>query len=301
MDEDNTANATPVPDKAGDPNAVKAPDPKTAAPNAPASGAGNSVAAAVRVAGVFILEEDPAKEKDQFDLRPNPDRTGPIPEDQRNVSREVYGALNTLKLLKDRGIFKKNAADYNEFIKRIKQVAKAGCTEPNVDTALALAALADIRADVVRRRGRPVAFRYLLILALWGAGGILVGGAVLLLGHRWTELSGFGFLIMGSMIGAWLSVAASRWEIAFEGLQDFLDARYEPAVRLLFVAVLACVVGLFLQLGVFNFKIGSADLMKFADNPLWAVALGVVAGIGERALSMQVLARSKEVLTIGAN
>ena len=83
-------------------------------------------------------------------------------------------------------------------------------------------------------------------------------------------------------------------------VQDFLDTRYEPAVRLLFVAVLACVVGLFLQLGVFNFKIGSADLTKFADNPSWAFALGVVAGIGERALSMQVLARSKEVLTIGS-
>jgi hypothetical protein len=33
-----------------------------------ASGTGNSVAAPVRVAGVFILEEDPAKEEDQFDL-----------------------------------------------------------------------------------------------------------------------------------------------------------------------------------------------------------------------------------------
>jgi hypothetical protein len=208
----------------------------------------------------------------------------------------VYAALNTLKLLRDRAIFKKNA-EYNEFIERIKQAARAGCTEQNVDTTLALAALADIRADVVRRRGLPVAFWYLLVLALWGAGGILVGGAVMLLGHRWKELSGFGFLIMGSMIGAWLSVAASRWEIAFEGLQDFLDTRYEPAVRLLFVAVLACVVGLFLQLEVFNFQIGSADLTKFADHPSWAFALGVVAGIGERALSMQVLARSKEVLT----
>jgi hypothetical protein len=144
-----------------------------------------------------------------------------------------------------------------------------------------------------------VAFRYLLILALWAAvGGVLLGGGMTLLGQFWTGLSGFGFVIMGSMIGAWLSVAASRWEIAFEGLQDSLDARNEPAVRLLFVAVLGCVVGLFLQLGVFNFKIGNADLTKFASNPSWAFALGVVAGIGERALSMQVLARSKEVLTI---
>jgi len=260
-------------------------------------GGGNGVAAAVRVTGVFILEEDPTKEKDQFDLKPKPDRTGPIPEDQRNVSREVYAARNTVKLLQDRRIFKKNT-EYDEFIERIKQAAKAGCTGLNVDTTLALGALADIRADVVRRRGRRVAFQYLLILALWAVGGVLLGGGVTLLGQFWTGLSGFGFVIMGSMIGAWLSVAASRWEIAFEGLQDFLDAGNEPVVRLLFVAVLGCVVGLFLQLGVFNFKIGNADLTNFASNPSWAFALGVVAGIGERALSMQVLARSKEVLTI---
>ena len=232
----------------------------------------------MRVTGVFILEEDPTKEKDQFDLKPKPDRTGPIPEDQRNVSREVYAARNTVKLLQDRRIFKKNT-EYDEFIERIKQAAKDGCTGLNVDTTLALGALADIRADVVRRRGRRVAFQYLLILALWAVGGVLLGGGVTLLGQFWTGLSGFGFVIMGSMIGAWLSVAASRWEIAFEGLQDFL-------------------VGLFLQLGVFNFKIGNADLTNFARNPSWAFALGVVAGIGERALSMQVLARSKEVLTI---
>jgi len=293
MDKDNTAITTPAP---APPNghARQGISPEEIA-GAPTSRAGNVAAAAVPVAGVFTLDRDK-----EFDLKPNPDRTGPIPEDQRNVSREVYAALNTLKLLRDRGVFEKKNADFNEFFERIKQAAEAGCTGPNVDTTLALAALADIRADVVRRRGRRVAFRYLLILALWGALGVLVGGVVMLLGHRWTGLSGFGFLIMGSMIGAWLSVAASRWEIAFEGLQEFLDTRYEPAVRLLFVAVLACVLGLFLQLGVFNLKIGSADLTKFANDPSWAFALGVVAGIGERALSMQVLARSKEVLTIGS-
>jgi hypothetical protein len=250
-----------------------------------------------KIPGAFALDDQEKFAGDNFNLRPENNRPGPIPEDQRKISHEVYAVRNTVKLLRER---KRMAdADADEFIERVKQAARAGCTGPNVDTVLAATALDDIRGDVVRRYGRMIAFKYLLALAAWAVGGALLGFIVIGF-SRWRgleALSGYGYLIVGSMGGAWLSVAASRWEIAFEGIQEFLDRSVEPSVRLLFVGLLAMTLGLFLQLGIIPVNIGEVHLTTLYAKPEWALFLGIVAGVGEKALSMQLLTRAKQVFT----
>ncbi|HWY52028.1 MAG TPA: hypothetical protein VNW72_11155 [Chthoniobacterales bacterium] len=250
------------------------------------------------IGGAFeLLDAPPEFEGDKFNLKPRENRLGPIPEDQRKISHEVYAVRNTMKLLQKLARMANN--DYNEFIERVKQAARVGCTVSNVDTVLAAMALDDIRGDVVRRYGRMIAFRYLLALAAWAVGGVLLGFIVIGT-SRWIgleALSGYGYLLVGSMVGAWLSVAASRWEIAFDGIQEFVDTSVEPPVRLLFVGLLAMAFGLFLQLGIIPINVDKVPLATFSATPELALFLGIIAGVGEKALSMQLLTRAKQVFT----
>jgi hypothetical protein len=111
-------------------------------------------ATSAAVSGVFEFEN--GDESENFNLKPLDDRHGPIPDDQRKISHEVYEARNTLKLLKEHGAFRegkgKASVAYNEFMGRVIQAAKAGCIGPNVDTKLAGEALEQIRADIMREK-----------------------------------------------------------------------------------------------------------------------------------------------------
>ncbi len=266
-----------------------APANATGRPPPPASGA-------PVVKGAFELE----RSDDEFNLKPRDDRSGPVPDDQRKISGEVYEIRNILKLLREQGKFKKDSEAYDEFIKRILQAAYVGCVSPNVDTTLATVALEQIRADVVRRKGRRIIYDYLMFLGLWVLAGIGAGAAIAVASEFWTGLAGYGWLIIGSMVGAWLSVAAGRREVSFDGIPDFLNYGHEPLIRMVFVGVLAAGFGLFLMLGIVSVTVAQFDFAEFPKNIRWALAIGAVAGIGERALSVQLIARARNVLGPGA-
>jgi hypothetical protein len=229
----------------------------------------------------------------------NEPRVGhPISADQAKLSKDIYETKNILKLLHSEGrLGTKPDTDgtYAEFINRVKEAASAGCIGPNVETALAADALTQIRADVLRRVGRPLTFRYLRFLALWGLAGALIGLVMAAAGY-WSSvvliqsMGHYGLVLVGAMAGAWFGVAVRRWQIAFEELPGFLDVNYEPLIRMVFVAVVALVFALFLDLQVLNIKLGSVDLAGFVggQQPVeTALLLGFIAGMSERAVSKQ--------------
>ena len=257
-----------------------------------------SAHAAIGAEPAFEFEDNDRTE--DFNLKPRDNRPAPIPEDQRKITHEVYEARNILKLLKQQRAYRRNDA-YKEFIDRVVQAATVGCVARHVDTKLAAEALEQIRADVVRRNGRPIMYRYLMYLAAWALGGVVIGWLVVAGSKAWPGLAGYGWIMIGSMVGAWISVAAGRWEISFDGIQDFLDVRFEPFIRMFFVGLLTAVFALFLQLKLIPLTIGDFDLSKFADDPTWALLIGVIAGIGEKGLSARVVERARKVLTPGSS
>ena len=248
--------------------------------------------------GAFVIE--PEAPSDQFNLRPAPGVVL-IPEDQRKLSHEVYEARHTLKLLKENGAFKEgdraDKAVYDEFVARIYQAAKVGCTDVIVHTPLAVEALNQIRVDIVRRKGRLIVYRYLSALAGWAVPGLLVGMALVLAAEDFEPaLMGYGWVLMGSMAGAWISVAAGRREISFGDIQHYVDRHWEPLIRMLFVGLLASAFALLLQLRVLAFSIGEIDFAEFGQHVGRALVLGLFAGIGERALSLKLIERARESL-----
>ena len=252
------------------------------------------------VAGVFELIEAAGNSPDDFDLRP----VCATPTIYRKISKRSAAtptARNILKLLKAQGVFTQDNASYDEFIARIRQAARAGCIVPNANPGLATSALEQIRTDVVRRKGRAIVYRHLRVLAKCAWPGAIVAVLLMLGGQFWlSELRGYGWVILGAMVGAWALHAASGQQVSFDGIQDYLDFRYEPYIRMAFVAVVAAIFALFLRLGILSLKIGGIDLGDFAGNVGLAFALGAIAGISEKQLTVQVIDRARQAVAVGA-
>jgi hypothetical protein len=249
--------------------------------------------------GAYEFKDAAAGE--EFNLGLKAGHARPVPADQAKLSKDVYETKNILKLLHSER--RLNNEPYAEFIHRAEEAATAGLIGPDVETALAADALAQIRVDILRRIGRPLAFRYLGFLALWGVAAALIGLAIAAVGYNWPsdwasvsliQLMGhYGWVLVGAMAGAWFGVAVRRWQIAFEELPGFLDVHYEPLIRMMFVAVVALVFALVLDLGVLNIKLGNIDLAAFGRPPgrrvETALLLGFIAGMSERAVSKQLV------------
>lgn len=239
---------------------------------------------------------------ENFDLRPN--IADPLPDEQVKISQEVYQAINVLKLLKAKSVFKNDDPTYQEFVTRIIQAARVGCTNPDVHPALAAAALKDIRADILSRKGGYVVYRYLRTLALVGLIGVVVGAVLVWAANsqvtngQVAALTGYGWVVIGSMIGAWISVAVTRGrDVPFDDLQDYVERGVEPCIRMLFVGLFACIFALFLQKKILSLSIGEINFSDFATNVGLALALGVILGVGEKTLSVRLIDRAKDVVT----
>lgn len=231
---------------------------------------------------------------EDFDLRPRANAATPLPRDQRKLSLDVYEVRNTLVLLRASGRFARDAPAFNEFINRLRQAATGGCCAANANPGLAEDALEQIRTDITRRVGRPTVYRSLFWLLAWCVGGIVVGLVVAYLGP--AALTGYGWMIVGAMFGVWLSVALKRNLVAFDSIIDYLDNRFEPFVRVIFVGVLAVVLGVFLQVGLLSASVGGIALSGFIKDTFLAFGLGAICGIGEKAISIKMMDRLRKVL-----
>lgn len=246
-------------------------------------------------AGAFEIEGDAG----EFNLKPK-DVQEEIPEEQRTLNHGIYRTAGVLKLLKEQGVFEKDETSLDEFQTRLLQAAEVGLAAEHVKSKLAATALEQIRDEIVLRKGRTIQFRYLGKLVIWAVLGAALGGIIVAVGEIAVPgLRGYGWVLIGSMAGAWMSVAASRREIAFEDLPYFLDSKLEPVIRLVFVGLLATAVALFLQLDVMSIEFLQVDFTEFAGNAGVGLLLGIVAGIGERALSVRLVKRAQEVVTPG--
>jgi hypothetical protein len=234
--------------------------------------------------GAFVIE---GQGSDDYNIKPDPDLKQPIPPDQRELQQEIYRTRGTLKLLAEQGVFRKAPEQdgmLQEFKIRLRQIAETGLVGDFVQMEQAVEAHEDLRRELLTRKGNAVKYHYLAILASWTAAGLVLGTAIYAL-VPWAGVRNYGLLVIGAVVGAWLSVAATRWSVAFEDLSNFLDSKVEPAVRMLFVVVLAFAIGVALQTELLKITLGEVELKSFESSVPVALLLGLVSGVSERALA----------------
>lgn len=288
----------------------------------PAEGETDSTAGAQ--SGAFEIQEVPISDKElneksteesnqksneklneEFNIKPK-DRPAPIPEEQSEIAHGIYETWGVLKLLREQGVFSgdNDQEVFREFRDRLVQVAQVGLAANNVKTRTAAKALEQIRQGIILRKGVAIKLRYLLQLAIWSLYGILAGLILIVLSGTGTipaTLAGYGWVLIGAMVGAWMSVASTRRALAFHEIAEYLSSTREPIVRLLFVGFLAMTLALMITYGVITLDMGKASLADFHDKRGVAVLIGLIAGIGEKAVSLRIIERVQKTVTTGTS
>jgi len=283
--------------------------PGTLAPGAPENREGakvetrDSTAQSSLGAGVFEIKDEPP----EFTIVTR-DVSYPVPEDQKEIELGIYETWGVLKLLKEQGVFENEKhGSFSEFRTRLLQVARVGLTLEHVQTKLAAKALQQIRDEISTRKGAAIKLKYLTHLAIWATLGVVVGGALafipVLAGRIGAEcavcadVAKYGLVIVGSMAGAWMSVATTRHRIAFDEIPNFLEFKSEPPIRLLFVGLLAVTLALLVQHQVIRVDMAAVEFGKFLEDNGVALLLGVVSGISEKAVSVRIIERAVKAFT----
>lgn len=243
-------------------------------------------------AGYFVVHQDVPNLDIVYQVAPQVQ--GPCPDDQLALKNDLEAAEAALKVLYPDD--KLRLGRFRELLS-IAQVGLQGAAEPKI----AASALANLKQAILMTEGGARKNRYFKHL---GLKALLYGGAafflaallkyaVPLLGFDLDKgiaslATTFSLLYGGAMVGAWLSYGLRTETLTFDELATPEEDRLEPDVRLVFVAVLAVVVGLALYLGLLEFSIGKISSHDIAHRTSLALLIGVLMGTSERALTGQV-------------
>lgn len=248
--------------------------------------------------GAFRVYEIDCQE---FNIEPRDDFAGPIPEEQREIAHGIYEAWAVLKALKDQKVFSGDEKTFSAFRRQLLEAARAGLEVQHARTRLAARALEQIRDEIALRKGVIIKLNYLGRLAFWGLIGILaIAAAPYFVPPALTGFVKYSWVIIGAIVGAWMSVAVNRQEVAFEEMPTFLHSRFEPLIRIAFVALLSVTLAILLELEIIVVEMAGTDFATFSDNPSVGLILGIFAGLSERAVSVRVIERAGKIFPPGS-
>ncbi len=243
-------------------------------------------------------------------------REVPIPEAAGKLKAEIDVALTTIKsVMQDRKAnlgyfgyldnFKNWDSANREYIEQLLGIAQVGLmtSEPS-RVEFARSDLQRLKQLFVLREGGIVKNTYISHLFIWSGictsvfillyvfvrdHGVHMGSDPAWWGQLLYATRNFNLLAAGTAAGTWLSFSLRRQELAFEDLAVLEPDRLVPAVRVIYMVGLATVVGLLLFSGAVVAGIGNVTGDKgMQDHGTWALLLGLLSGIAERALGTAV-------------
>ncbi|MBV7258875.1 hypothetical protein [Erythrobacter crassostreae] len=234
-----------------------------------------------------------------------PERDEPPPADQSALHEAIAEVLTTIRRLyiSSNGEI---AAPFRLLYLRLYRLAQVGLTG-KAQPEVAKAALERVIDDLINSEGPKKKNLYLKRLS--GAAGRLILFFVALYifmryadGDFWGKIdvstaaaSSFMVLWIGTSIGVCLSYAIRKAELKLRDLTVAEDDFLEPTARLIFAGALASVLGLLLNLGFVEIKIGDVALTDFAKSPPLALLMGVVLGLNELLLPQSISKRTADI------
>lgn len=223
--------------------------------------------------GRFVIEDDGT----HFNIRPD-DKADPIPDDQRSLHSQIYRTWNIVMLMSARGLIAEGDKEFVEFRQRLLEAAKAGLAETPVRVRAGTDAVSDICADIFERKGRGISDRYLLSLAWMAAAG--AAGAVVLAfaGSRSQGLSGYGWVLIGAMPGAWVRAFMRSGAASLAEMPNYLRGYTGAFLQLTFAALVTLALALLLDMKWIKLGVATTDLSDFRTDVRTALLLGVIAG-----------------------
>jgi hypothetical protein len=217
-----------------------------------------------------------------------------IPREQLELRDQIAGALSIVRIIIT------DTTRFEEYFRNLLSLAQAGLVGETANPDLALRALKEFKDDVTAREAgriknqymKNLGFRACLLVAVLCA----IWLAVFLLKQGSPFLSNLFRFEIGTMIGVWLSFGTRKPILSFEDLHILEEDRLEPTVRLLFAGLLALIVALAFHLKVVTLTLGSLTTEQLDSQPWVAFFLGLLSGVGEKALSTNVTRQASHLL-----
>jgi hypothetical protein len=188
----------------------------------------------------------------------------------------------------------------DEYLFGVAGIAKVGLMNMDkTQTPFAQLALEGLQNEFVSREAGIVKNSYVARLGLaatvavfLGVCGYIASGAVpeTWIPYRFRE---FFLLACGSAVGTWLSFSIRRVQLNFSDLATLEEDRLNPSLRIIFMIALTSVVGLLLWTHAVVIEIGGFK-SAFAHNGVFALLIGALSGIAERAMTTAVSKRAQD-------
>jgi len=242
------------------------------------------------MAGAFSVYRDEHNSKDiHFEMQ-----VADIPREQLELRDEIAAALTVLRIIVT------DEVRFEEYFRSLLSLSQAGLVGQTANPDVAIRALNDLKRDVTAREAGRIKNQYmqslairalLLILAL-----CIAWGVVTFVKHSTGFISNLFRFEIGSMIGVWLSFGARKPILTFEDLHILEEDRLEPLIRLIFAGLLAFIIALAFHLKVITLTLGSLTTDQLDSNSWAALFFGLLAGVGEKALSTNVTRQAAALL-----
>lgn len=220
-----------------------------------------------------------------------------VPDDYLKLQTKIEHTATVLSILfPGEDIWSKERFGF--YFKRLKNLAFLSLGQDQV--ALGEMALDTFQNDVLMRESGRVKNAYVVKLGRWAAlFGVAFFGAYLLSlapsVSKAIEDKTFFLMLLGSMLGTWLSFSIRKPTLSFDELATVEKDLLEPQVRLLFVAGLTVVVALILATGMVVVTIGGFKTTFLVSQAVGgdfnagmaamrALLIGCFCGIGEQLL-----------------
>lgn len=197
-------------------------------------------------------------------------------------------------------------ARLHEYIAQLLGIARVGLM--NMDPTQAAFARQDLvrfKAEFVGREAGSVKNRHLRRLGGW----CLLAALLLTLGYVIArsgpgnttlnailyDFRNFFLLGVGTAVGTWLSFSLRRVILTFDDLAVLEEDRLDSSLRVLFMIGLVTVAGLLFWAQAVNVGVGALDsVVAVRAHGAWALLIGMLAGIAERAFGTAVSRRATD-------
>jgi hypothetical protein len=234
--------------------------------------------------GAFRVYQEPNDARDiRFEVCLGSD--GNIPQEQLELRDQCHAALTVVRIICP------DEKRFREYFDHLLGLAQAGLVGDTANPELAMRALEELKQDITAREAGRIKNAYMKKLGFWAAIGVVMLAATWGL-LRWIGVGvwpkNLAVFEIGTMLGVWLSFGTRKPTLKFEELHILEDDRLEPVVRIAFAGILAATLALIFYLHVVDVKLGALSTERIADNPWVALLIGILSGVGEKALSTNV-------------
>jgi hypothetical protein len=213
----------------------------------------------------------------------------PIPKNYLTFKSEVEKFISTINKL-----YKSDRKTWLSYYDRVYYASCICFSGESNDLSLALQTLDEIKQDVVEVSWSNIRNK---ILKSYGLSASLFMGLMFIATFFVSEnLVNYLYVLIGTCIGSWLSVAIRTKEIKFEDIRSQVSDVSSPFLRVFFVCILSIAISALLHVGFVEVNIGGISSKDISTKADVAFAIGILFGFGEQSMISTIANKSKTVL-----